>query len=190
MRVHVERAHTAPPSGEKLYTCSQCTCIFKKVASLNAHITRCHSEGKKNDVIADVMQRLKQLEQHTLPMNNVDVGDQSLTESDLTDGVENNDKQNTTTIHSNINGIIQKYVVKYKKVDSVRWYICSFCGKDFKKPSDLIRHIRTHTKEKPFKVNKVYKKGTNYLIIYLITVSSMRYAFHLKFYAEYSYEDS
>lgn len=64
----------------------------------------------------------------------------------------NKDKQSYTTIHSNINGVIRKYIVKHKKIDSIRWYICSYCSKEFKKPSDLIRHIRTHTKEKPFQV--------------------------------------
>lgn len=34
----------------------------------------------------------------------------------------------------------------------MRWYACSFCPKEFKKPSDLIRHLRVHTQEKPFKV--------------------------------------
>lgn len=159
----MERAHTAPTSGEKLYTCNQCTCIFKKVASLNAHITRCHSEGKKNDVVADVMKRLKELEQHTLPMNNRDTNNSETSfineESELRENIENNDKQNYTTIHSNTNGIVQKYIVKHRKIDSVRWYICSYCTKEFKKPSDLIRHIRTHTKEKPFKVNIFCLKG-------------------------------
>ena len=34
---------------------------------------------------------------------------------------------------------------------------CSICPRSFKKPSDLIRHIRTHTKEKPFKCDECGK---------------------------------
>ncbi|RXG61221.1 Zinc finger protein [Armadillidium vulgare] len=35
---------------------------------------------------------------------------------------------------------------------------CSTCGKGFKKPSDLVRHIRTHTGEKPFACKLCCKK--------------------------------
>lgn len=31
--------------------------------------------------------------------------------------------------------------------------VCEFCQKNFKKPADLERHRRTHTKEKPYQVN-------------------------------------
>ena len=37
---------------------------------------------------------------------------------------------------------------------------CSMCPRSFKKPSDLIRHIRTHTKEKPFKCDECGKAFT------------------------------
>ena len=35
---------------------------------------------------------------------------------------------------------------------TVRWHQCSYCSKEFKKPSDLVRHIRIHTHERPYKV--------------------------------------
>ncbi|XP_032680584.1 zinc finger protein 236-like isoform X2 [Odontomachus brunneus] len=49
-------------------------------------------------------------------------------------------------------GAMRKYLtIKQHCVGNVRWYACSFCMKEFKKPSDLIRHLRVHTQEKPFK---------------------------------------
>ncbi|XP_044001934.1 zinc finger protein 236-like isoform X2 [Aphidius gifuensis] len=41
--------------------------------------------------------------------------------------------------------------IKQRKIGGTRWYACSYCQKEFKKPSDLFRHRRVHTNEKPFK---------------------------------------
>ena len=39
--------------------------------------------------------------------------------------------------------------VQSKKVP--KWaHACTYCPKSFKKPSDLVRHIRIHTGEKPY----------------------------------------
>jgi len=37
---------------------------------------------------------------------------------------------------------------------------CSTCGKSFKKPSDLIRHVRIHTGEKPFRCEHCSREFT------------------------------
>ncbi|XP_017879983.1 zinc finger protein 236-like isoform X2 [Ceratina calcarata] len=47
--------------------------------------------------------------------------------------------------------------IKQRCVGNVRWYSCTFCHKEFKKPSDLLRHLRVHTQEKPFKCTHCYR---------------------------------
>lgn len=41
-----QRVHTLPSDGEDLQTfrCGECSCVFRKLGSLNAHISREHSE--------------------------------------------------------------------------------------------------------------------------------------------------
>ena len=43
------------------------------------------------------------------------------------------------------------------QVNGVRWHQCPYCSKEFKKPSDLVRHIRIHTHEKPYKCTQCFR---------------------------------
>lgn len=45
----------------------------------------------------------------------------------------------------------------YRMVGKVRWHQCMYCTKEFKKPSDLVRHIRIHTQEKPYKCERCFR---------------------------------
>ncbi|XP_039592540.1 zinc finger protein 236-like isoform X1 [Polypterus senegalus] len=44
-----------------------------------------------------------------------------------------------------------------REENGVRWHVCPYCSKEFKKPSDLVRHIRIHTHEKPFKCKQCFR---------------------------------
>ena len=46
----------------------------------------------------------------------------------------------------------RKYLVPVRYEGRIRWFQCVFCTKEFRKPYDLVRHLRIHTKDKPFKV--------------------------------------
>lgn len=56
----------------------------------------------------------------------------------------------------------RQYTVKFKIIDSVRWLLCPHCGKQFKKPLDLVRHLRIHNSIKPFKVSdRLFNENTS-----------------------------
>lgn len=175
LRVHIQKTHLAPEIGEKVYRCTMCTCVFKRVASLNAHITKAHAnnvskESEEAAEINKVMEQLNTLEKRTTTgiteSEAVDVdGDLAVQQENSVEGnqVDNTGDEGAETssstdasyvrlADSSVDGVIRRYLVKQIKVGDSRFYVCWYCGRQFKKPSDLIRHIRIHTREKPFKV--------------------------------------
>nr|XP_022339060.1 zinc finger protein 236-like [Crassostrea virginica] len=61
----------------------------------------------------------------------------------------------TMTVHDTATGMVKRHVIR--KVNGVRWHQCTYCSKEFKKPSDLVRHIRIHTHEKPYKCTQCFR---------------------------------
>lgn len=154
--------------------------MFKRVASLNGHITKVHAGAPKDSDsdIQSVMQQLRDLEKQTLPQTvreapvnalntlrlpqtveslpetvaSVPVADLNVAGESVKIEDVNLELSVVKLADSSVDGVVKHYEVLQRKAGDVRWYVCSYCGKEFKKPSDLIRHIRVHTRERPFKV--------------------------------------
>lgn len=44
LRQHINRVHSIPKVEERVYECAECSCVFKKLCSLNAHKNRVHQK--------------------------------------------------------------------------------------------------------------------------------------------------
>ncbi|XP_077295537.1 uncharacterized protein LOC143917817 [Arctopsyche grandis] len=79
--------------------------------------------------------------------------DQNVNQSDANiDKRTKNKKNSESTIMKNELKMFKEIlkISKQKYKDPPLSNCCEFCPASFRKPSDLVRHIRTHTKEKPF----------------------------------------
>lgn len=173
LRVHIQKTHTVRTDQvDQLFRCAHCTCVFKKVSSLNAHVTRIHVNERYPLDVDNVLKNLIELEKMTSSdvISNIGIDVSSNTGKNEAigrdemiedeDGVVNDivfDEQefkSMVTLSEVLNdGSLRKYLVRLTKKGDTKWYICNYCSKEFKKPSDLIRHIRVHTKEKPYRVS-------------------------------------
>ena len=59
------------------------------------------------------------------------------------------------SVHDPATGVRRRCLIR--KVAGVKYHQCTHCSKEFKKPSDLIRHARIHTHDKPFKCTQCFR---------------------------------
>uniref|UniRef100_A0A671WLP4 Zinc finger protein 236 n=1 Tax=Sparus aurata TaxID=8175 RepID=A0A671WLP4_SPAAU len=165
---HVQRVHSEV-KGVPLFPCMDCSCAFKKLGSLNAHISKMHIS------VIEVPSGTQVRQQDTENMTQnggegvTDVIQQLLELSEQVSGEtpQPQPPEPAITMETAINqDILQKhhscvtlpsFPGSIREENGVRWHGCPYCSKEFKKPSDLVRHIRIHTHEKPFKCKQCFR---------------------------------
>ncbi|XP_018375553.1 PREDICTED: zinc finger protein 236-like isoform X4 [Trachymyrmex cornetzi] len=122
--------------------------VISQLASLESVVNNTADSTRTTILSAEQNDILQQaLKNSGLPNKN-DVVSKETVEPKKTDS----STSYVTLVDRTAGGTSRKYLtIKQRCVGNIRWYACSFCPKEFKKPSDLIRHLRVHTQEKPFK---------------------------------------
>ncbi|XP_034940940.1 zinc finger protein 236-like isoform X2 [Chelonus insularis] len=170
LNAHISRVHNLP-EGEPVYSCMLCTCSFKKIGSLSIHMKRMHTVPIEGEEKCDssINAADSNVQDATDFTNKGDILQEALKISGLSSKEKNlssepNSKNNqvqtsyVTLLDRAPDGSLRKYVtIKQRNAGSTRWYACSYCHKEFKKPSDLLRHLRIHTQEKPYKCSQCYQ---------------------------------
>uniref|UniRef100_A0A8C1XJZ8 Zinc finger protein 236 n=1 Tax=Cyprinus carpio TaxID=7962 RepID=A0A8C1XJZ8_CYPCA len=180
---HVQRVHSQA-TDVPLFPCMDCSCVYKKLGSLNAHISKMHisvmeveepatqvislckgnarvdqgavgSEGAEG--VTDVIQQLLELSDNVTAD-----GAQAPPPGQAIGTAINQDILQVTKISFSERVKEQiRYLCLFlgtiRQENGVRWHGCPYCSKEFKKPSDLVRHIRIHTHEKPYKCKQCFR---------------------------------
>ncbi|XP_043269553.1 zinc finger protein 236-like isoform X2 [Venturia canescens] len=147
---HMKRMHSNPTE-EQMQKCDSSTeadmqatvdSVMSQLASLDADVKNqadsTNSTNKQSDILQQALKKSGFESKKKVP-------------EDTSKKVEPQTSF-VTLLDRAQDGSLRRYLtIKQRCIGSIRWYSCNFCHKEFKKPSDLIRHLRVHTQEKPFK---------------------------------------
>ncbi|GAB6020138.1 hypothetical protein CHUAL_002867 [Chamberlinius hualienensis] len=135
-------AHKRSFTDERTYDCSICDASFATDETLKRHLCIHNEVGE--DVSAESSDLLLQA------IYNSGLTDEQPTRESSKESAESDGYSKETETNN----------LPVRVVAGVRWHQCIYCSKEFKKPNDLVRHIRVHTHEKPFKCELCYRSFT------------------------------
>ena len=126
LRTHIVRVHSGAFESEEQFRCEECPCTFRKVGSLNAHIGKYHSTSSGQ---SDEEREEKVVVEPTMIL-----------------------KTRTVVLaEKSSDGRLKKHIVQVRESrdgNGPKFYVCRQCAKEFRKPSDLCRHMQSHSQLK------------------------------------------
>ena len=194
LKAHILKVHVPPGENEKVFKCEECSCVYRRLATLNNHIAKIHAielSGKDNLPIPQQGPSTSSAESAVTPeqANTASIQTQSDSSVPLP-SLENFQFHNSSAaaassgqpepqrpptdqnlnqlplvsddnipvhgvncVYDDSQGTSKRHMVKVKRIGQVKWHLCPLCPKIFRKPSDLIRHSRVHSLERPYSVS-------------------------------------
>lgn len=163
LEVHMKRVHSTLTNAEQIsFPCNQCSCVFKKLRTLNAHISRAHkyNSGAEETIDQTINNTLREIayiakapcinssSYNNANANNTDDLNPLLgsnpdycTQIQMNTPNVDNQTRSTKLVAQIENGEVVHKSFNYILINNVKWFTCETCPKRFLKPSDLIRYI-------------------------------------------------
>ncbi|XP_022223123.1 zinc finger protein 569-like [Drosophila obscura] len=158
------RRHQVVHTKEKSYVCEACLLSFSQQSSLQRHKRIKHARSETNSVPEDTDQVAHQALTALLDLQSGMVARPQNTPKRCGSLQTTMEEQPQCSIVAVLDRLDPSGQVTTLTVQRIQrspnrcYYVCEFCAKEFFKTYDLIRHRRSHTKEKPYPCHRCLKR--------------------------------